>query len=190
MGKLGNGEVTMAGVFDEYLIHPILELIRGEVRRLSSVTQRTGTNPVLFAGTPSVRLLREHSTDVGRVTGFELIYSGGGTILGTLQFGIQDDREETTIPEEGFESTNHFPLEITPDHKDYDYFLNDVLSNVTIYFISLGEVVMTLNVQLNYNSKGVFIGTTVSEFTSVDTEGFEIGAVSEVNDNFVNELVG
>lgn len=135
----------MAGLANDYLIYPILDLIRGEISK-SNTTIMAESDP--FSGTPSVSLWRDHPIDVDKVTGADLFYPSGYKIELYLTFGSDP---------------SEIPPEIEPNHPDYDYYLNYRLTRVTSVSLTPEFTpLITINISLNYNDKGLLTGTTVT----------------------------
>lgn len=65
----------MAGIVNENIVFPVLDLIHRELRKYSS-TSNSNSSPL--EGEPSVTLYREHMQDPDRVTGADLFYESGG----------------------------------------------------------------------------------------------------------------
>lgn len=133
----------MAGAVNDYLIYPILDLIRGELKKINSNVQG---DP--FSGEPSITLKRLDLKDPDRVTGVTLTYESGYVVDMFLVFGTNDP---STIP-----------LSVDVTDPDYDYYLNDRLNEIVIYTKSPElQILSTYCISLNYDIEtGVFLGTT------------------------------
>lgn len=137
----------MAGLANDYLIYPILDLIRDEMRKSNVTNISAGSDP--FAGTPSVSLWRDHPLDVDKVTGADMFYESGYKVELYLTFGTTD--------------VSDIPPEIEPTHPDYDFYRYHRLTRVTTLALSPDFTPLyTYNISLNYNDKGLLTGTTVN----------------------------
>lgn len=135
----------MAGIANDYLIYPILDLIRAEVRKSNTVGS-TEIDP--FAGEPSVLLFRDNAADPERVTGANIDYESGYAVQVFMTFGSED---ATT-----------YPINIGPDDPDWEYFTTWRLTNVTSVALNPSfEPLVTYSISLNYDGRGLLMGTTV-----------------------------
>ncbi|MFF2480272.1 hypothetical protein [Paenibacillus sp. NPDC058071] len=133
----------MAGIANDYLIYPILDLIRAELNK------RTGSTVIdPFEGTPEVTLFRDYAGDPERVTGAKSSYESGYAIEISLTFGSDD--------------TETYPLSATPEDPSWDYYVNGRLTAVTTVALNPSlEPLATYVIRLNYEGRGLLIGTTV-----------------------------
>ncbi|TQK62101.1 hypothetical protein FB479_106184 [Brevibacillus sp. AG162] len=132
----------MAGIANDYLIYPILDLIRDEVHRTTTVT----ADP--FEEEPSVRLIREHPLDPEKVTGAKLFYESGYMLDISLTFGSTD--------------TTTFPLEVDQLHPDWEYYSLWRLTSVTaVGYAPDGKTVGSYLIRLLYDTRGLLTGTDV-----------------------------
>ncbi|WP_312113536.1 hypothetical protein [Brevibacillus reuszeri] len=132
----------MAGIANDYLIYPILDLIRDEVQR----TSFTVGNP--FAEEPSIRLIRDHPLDSEKVTGIKLFYESGYMLDISLTFGSTD--------------ISTFPLDVDTEHPDWEYYTLWRLTSITaVGYSSDGKTVGSYLIRLLYDTKGLLTGTDV-----------------------------
>lgn len=130
----------MPGIAQDYLIYPILDIVRQELRRHGSRT--TNVINLSLDETPSVEIVRGHPLDAKAIVGAFLYYSSGTTVQIDLNRGAEE--------------------EIDPSHPDYDYLTNWRLSSVTVTtYDSSDNVALTLVIRLNYDSEGLFHSTEV-----------------------------
>ncbi|PYE51409.1 hypothetical protein HUB98_05330 [Paenibacillus barcinonensis] len=135
----------MAGIVNENIVFPVLDLIHRELRKFSS-TNSSSVSPL--EGEPSVTLYREHIKDPDRVTGADLIYESQWKVSIWLQFGSEDEDD--------------FPSSVGYDHPDYEYYRYYRLTQVTARtFDAEGEAMFTYNIALNYDDEGRLTGTNV-----------------------------
>lgn len=134
----------MPGIAQDYLIYPILDIVRQELRRygISRAAGGGSLNVVNLSldETPSVEIVRGHPLDDKAVIGAVMYYSSGVSVQIDLQRGE----------------------EVEADHPDYDYITNWRLSSLTITTYDSGDnVILTLVIRLNYDSEGLFHSTEV-----------------------------
>lgn len=131
----------MAGLVNDNIVFPVLDLIRAEMRKMD-------TNYVdPFLGYPSVELYREHQLDPERVTGAQMVYESGYIVDVFMKFGSDD---ETTYPD-------------NVSSYDYDYYKYFRLTETTLVTLNPdGDTVASYNIVLNYNNIGLLTGTDVS----------------------------
>lgn len=136
----------MAGIVNENIVFPVLDLIRAELRKLH-LSEKVIQDP--FEGIPSVTIFREHPLDPEVVTGAELLYDSLYVMDIYLKFGSED------------EST--YPDGVDINHHDYDYYRNWRLTHVTTSVLDPnGDTIITYHISLNYDNRGFLTGTTVS----------------------------
>ncbi|MGZ0051971.1 hypothetical protein [Brevibacillus gelatini] len=132
----------MAGIANDYLIYPILDLIRDEVQR----TTMSPADP--FAEEPSIRLIRDHPLDPEKVTGTKMFYESGYMLDISLTYGSTD--------------TSTFPLEVDQQHPDWEYYSLWRLTSITVAgYASDGKVVGSYMIRLLYDTRGLLTGTDV-----------------------------
>ncbi|WP_145052835.1 hypothetical protein [Paenibacillus xylanexedens] len=138
----------MAGIANDYLIYPIMDLIQGEIKKITNNNSKAEGDP--FSGESSVALKRDHPRDEERVTGALLVFENGYSINLYLSFGCGDD-------------FSGVPVDVDEEHPDWDYYVNWRLESVSSFFTSPDQELLTsLTVKLNYeNQRGNFIGTTL-----------------------------
>ncbi|WP_426455279.1 hypothetical protein ACP26L_36340 (plasmid) [Paenibacillus sp. S-38] len=138
----------MAGLANDYLIYPIMDLIKSEIKKNSSTSGSVAADP--FAGTPSVRLFRDHYLDPERVTGALMLYESGYTAELYMNLGSSD--------------MLGVPIEVDPEHPDWEYYTIWRLAAVSVTTKRPdGEALGTVMIRLNYdNESGALIGTTVT----------------------------
>lgn len=137
----------MAGIMQDNIIYPVLDLIRREIKNYNTV----GNNNDVFDGEPSIILYREDVRDSDRVTGADLTYESGWMLSIFLKYGTDD------------------PNLITVSESDYNYIFQkyDRLYQVIISTLNIeGETVVTFNIRLNYDNEGRFTGTEVNRIYS------------------------
>lgn len=139
----------MAGIANDYLIYPILELVRDEIRKSNLKQSTTGSDGDLFEGTPTVALERSHPLDPEVVTRAYLTYTSGYYVDILIVRGTDD---WSTIPPE-----------VDSSHPDYNYYFMWRLTQVVLRYMSSPneEPLLTEAIRLNYDDKGLLIGTTV-----------------------------
>ncbi|WP_427052005.1 hypothetical protein [Paenibacillus sp. TC-CSREp1] len=136
----------MAGIVNENIVFPVLDLIHRELRKFSS-TNSSSVSPL--EGEPSVTLYREHIQDPDRVTGADLIYESQWKVSIWLQFGSEDEDD--------------FPSTVGYDHPDYEFYRYYRLTQVTARtFDAEGEAVFTYSIVLIYDDEGRLTGTNVN----------------------------
>lgn len=136
----------MAGIVNENIVFPVLDLIHREINKYMSINNMEG-NP--FDGEPSVTLYREHPMDAERVTGADMLYESMWKISIWMKFGSEDD--------------TGFPAGVGYAHPDYSYYKYFRLTQVTARtFNPGGESVVTYHIGLNYDDEGRLTGTSVN----------------------------
>ncbi|MCF7753448.1 hypothetical protein KQ941_03255 [Paenibacillus xylanexedens] len=136
----------MAGIVNENIVFPVLDLIHRELRKYSSISN---SNVSPLEGEPSVTLYREHMQDPDRVTGADLLYESAWKVSIWMKFGSEDEED--------------FPSGVGYSHPDYDYYKYFRLTQVTARtYDPSGESVFTYNIGLNYDDEGRLTGTSVS----------------------------
>lgn len=134
----------MAGIANDYLIYPILDLVRSEIKK-SRVSMSAEIDP--FAGEPDITLFRDSAADPERVTSATIQYESGYSMEVHLQFGSDDP---TT-----------YPIEVTPDDADWEYYTTWRLTAVTTIALNPAfEPLVTYLISLNYDARGLLTGTT------------------------------
>lgn len=137
----------MAGLVNDNIVFPVLDLIKDAIRDHLIKYHMEEGDP--FQGTPSVELFREHPLDDEKVTGATLTYESEYALDIVLEYGSDD---ESTYPE-GVDSS----------HDDYEYYRYWRLTSVTTALISpAGEELVSYNIGLNYDKRGLLTGTTVA----------------------------
>ncbi|MEK5060929.1 MULTISPECIES: hypothetical protein [unclassified Paenibacillus] len=136
----------MAGIVNDNIVFPVLDLIHREIRKYTSIHNIEG-NPL--EGEPSVTLFREHPMDTERVTGADMIYESTWRVSIWMKFGSEDD--------------TGFPVGVGYTHPDYSYYKYFRLTQVTSRtFDASGESVLTYHIGLNYDDEGRLTGTSVN----------------------------
>jgi hypothetical protein len=135
----------MAGISNDYLIYPIMDLVK------SSKSDKEYKN--FYEGEPSVTLYRDSPIDKDRVTGVKMVFKSDYKIEVILQYGSLD--------------TSSLPIGVDSSSSEYDYYMTERLNSVFIsYLDSNNEVIEIYNVVLNYDDEGLLVGTTVSEVSN------------------------
>lgn len=135
----------MAGIVNENIVFPVLDLIHRELRKFSS-TNNSSLSPL--EGEPSVTLYREHTQDPDRVTGADLFYESEWKVSIWMKFGSEDEES--------------FPSSVGYDHPDYEYYKYYRLTQVTARtFDAGGDEMSSYNIVLNYDEEGRLTGTSV-----------------------------
>lgn len=139
----------MAGIANDYLIYPILDLVRDEIRKNNLKQSTMGSEGDPFEGTPNVVLERTDPFDSEILTRVYMTYPSGYFVDILLIRGTDD---WSTIPPE-----------VDKNHPDYEYYLYWRLTKVLIRYMSspAEEPLLTEAISLNYDDRGLLIGTTV-----------------------------
>ncbi|MBO9598580.1 MAG: hypothetical protein J7559_12290 [Cohnella sp.] len=132
----------MAGIIQDNMIFPILELIRNEIRKNNQfINQATATSDP-FEGNPSIQLYRDHPLDLDKITGARLMYPSGYTQDVFMFFGTE---------------------EADPGRSDYDYIRSWLLRSVRLHSMDTdGGLIESLHIRLNYDHDWRLTGTSVS----------------------------
>jgi hypothetical protein len=142
----------MAGIVQDNLMFPILELIKDELRKYSQTTTAVASGGDPFGGTPEVTLYRTHPLDFDKVTGANMQYDTGYSQEIYLSFGIEDYTE--------------LPVEFDPEDNNWEYVTQWLLRRVIAVSVSpTGETIASVQIRLNYDSKWRLTGTSVSKLT-------------------------
>lgn len=130
----------MAGIANDYLIYPIMDLV-------SNIKTERGTNP--FEGEPSVIIYRDDPENEDRVTGVKMTFKSQYMIEITLKYGTFNPSE--------------LPLNVDSNSVDYDFYLTERLDEVFVSYLEpSGQVIEIYNITLNYDENGLLQGTTVN----------------------------
>ncbi|MGN7765355.1 hypothetical protein [Paenibacillus sp. 22594] len=137
----------MAGVANDYLIYPIMDLIKAETKK--AATNTTAADP--FAGTPSVLLIREHPLDAEKVTGAHMLYESGYVTDIYMTFGCGDDMAGV-------------PVNVDSEHADWEYYTVWRLGAVNVVRKNpAGATLENIIIGLNYDEEsGLLKGTTLT----------------------------
>lgn len=145
----GWGVGVMAGIIQDNMMFPILELIRGEIRK-SLQSQATTSEADPFEGVPSASLYREHPLDPDILTRVHLEYPSGYVVDVYLYHGFEDISE---LPD-GFNESDH----------DWEYVTKWMLRSVRVTSLNTEEeIVMSLNIRLIYDSRWLLTETEVNK---------------------------
>lgn len=138
----------MAGIANDYLVYPIMDLIQGELKKVMS-SSKVEADP--FGGPASVALRRDHPRDPDKVTGARMMYETGYIADVYMEFGCGDD-------------FSGVPIEVDGSHPDWEYYTRWRLETVSTFLQTpQEELLTTLIVKLNYeNQQGNLIGTTLT----------------------------
>jgi hypothetical protein len=138
----------MAGISNDYLIYPILQLIREEIKKNNTTNLSSATTGDPFDGEPSVALYRRHPLDDQRVTGAVMMYDSGYRVEIIMNLGSDDP--------------STFPVDVLPDSPDWEYYSIWRLNGVNMStFTPDDDPLVTYLISLNYDDRGLLIGTTV-----------------------------
>lgn len=129
----------MAGVANDYLIYPIMDLIK----------QKQTDTIIPFEGEPSVTLIRDDPNDIYKITGVKMYYKSGYEIDVTLKYGTFNPLK--------------LPLGVNSLSSDYEFYLTERLDEVFVSYLEpSGNVIEIYNIQLNYDENGLLQDTVVN----------------------------
>ncbi len=136
----------MPGVMNDYLIFPILDIVKSEIHRNNYAKKQesksSGAADIdLFKGIPSVILERNHPNDSSKtiLTKAAVVYPSGWGVLNELDYGDPADPNFTWI-----------------------------LKEVNIKVTKSGEMIMVYNIRLNYDDRGMLTNTVATKLAGID----------------------